>query len=182
MESWDLVDETGHFLRTARADSALKKDEYHFAVEIWPVNGKGEILVQKRSEFCKVLPGVWGLTTGRVQAGETTVQGAVRELREELGLCTSPESLIFLKRIVRKDGTQLIWDVFSMKTDVDISDLLLQREEVEEVRWLPPEEMILMAEKGILYCYPEFYEMLKKAAGSVKEKAIKKVNQKKKCY
>ena len=168
MEAWDLVDEHGRFLRTVCTDSALKKDEYHFSVEIWPVRAKEEILVQKRSRFCKVLPGLWGLTTGRVQAGETTVQGAVRELREELGLYTSPESLIFLKRIVRRDASQLIWDVFSMKTEARISDLFLQREEVEEVRWLPPKELVLMAKEGRLYRYPEFYEILDMAVRSVK--------------
>lgn len=172
MEFWDLVNEQGDFLRIVRADSALKKDEYHFAAEVWPVNGKGEILVQKRSGSCEVLPGIWGLTTGRVQSGETTRQGAARELREELGLCLPPKDLIFLKRIVRKDGTQLIWDVFSAKTDVGISDLLLQPEEVERACWLPPKEILRMAKEGSLYRYPEFDEMLEKAVESAKKRPI----------
>ena len=161
MEFWDLVDEQGRFLRTVRSDSKLKKEEYHFAVEIWPINSQGEILLQKRSVFCEVLPGVWGLTTGRVQAGETTIQGAVRELREELSLFAAEKELIFLKRIVRKDGTHLIWDVFSYKTDVQTSTLCLQPEEVEDVCWILPEKVIQMAEEGNVYRYPEFYEILK---------------------
>ncbi len=69
--------------------------EYHPAMEAWIKNSRGEILIQQRSVECEILPGAWGLTTGRMIAGESTQQGCIREIREELGLCVTPSQIQF---------------------------------------------------------------------------------------
>ena len=115
--------------------------------EVWPVNPHGEILIQKRSLQCPILPGVWGLTTGRIQSGETTAQGAVRELREELGLSVPVNRLIFLERIIRRDETHLIWDIFTVKIFAEISSLQMQTSEVEQTLWVPPSKFLQMLQK-----------------------------------
>lgn len=115
--------------------------------EVWPVNPHGEILIQKRSLQCPILPGVWGLTTGRIQSGETTAQGAVRELREELGLSVPVNRLIFLERIIRRDETHLIWDIFTVKIFAEISSLQMQTSEVEQALWVPPSKFLQMLQK-----------------------------------
>ena len=109
--------------------------------EVWPVNPHGEILIQKRSLQCPILPGVWGLTTGR------TAQGAVRELREELGLSVPVNRLIFLERIIRRDETHLIWDIFTVKIFAEISSLQMQTSEVEQALWVPPSKFLQMLQK-----------------------------------
>jgi 8-oxo-dGTP diphosphatase len=47
---------------------------------------QGRLLLGKRSTRRIAYPGVWDLPGGHVEAGETTEQALVRELREELGV------------------------------------------------------------------------------------------------
>ena len=49
-------------------------------------NHENKFLVQQRSFQKQYFPGIWDVTGGRVQAGETKRQGAVREAWEEVGL------------------------------------------------------------------------------------------------
>ena len=163
MEYWDICDATGK-----PTGCIWPKGEpfplgmYHLAAEIWVVNKNGDILIQRRAAGCEILPGVWGLTTGRIAAGESTRQGAVRELWEELGIAAQPEELVPLLRARR---TELIWDVYLLRRDTPLSALRLQEEEVAEARWVTPDIFRQMAATGELYRYPELEDVL----GRVKE-------------
>jgi 8-oxo-dGTP pyrophosphatase MutT (NUDIX family) len=56
-------------------------------VDVWifrVVRGAPEILLMRRSAG-RVLPGLWQGVSGRLEAGERVVEGALRELREETG-------------------------------------------------------------------------------------------------
>ena len=51
------------------------------------INGKGEILLQKRSLSKDVQPGKWDTSVGgHVNMGETYLEAAIRETGEELGI------------------------------------------------------------------------------------------------
>ena len=52
-------------------------------------NGRGEVLLQKRSDN-----GYWGLPGGKVDIGESVEQGAIREVLEETGLHVTVKRLI----------------------------------------------------------------------------------------
>ena len=52
----------------------------------------GRVLMQQR-RFTAVHGGLWEFPGGKVEAGETTVSGAVREMKEELGVLIEPEAL-----------------------------------------------------------------------------------------
>lgn len=59
----------------------------HRAVDIVIFNKKGEVLLQKRSQFKDTNPGFFGLSTaGHVAVGETYKQTAIREMMEEIGI------------------------------------------------------------------------------------------------
>ena len=160
MEYWDICDAFGRPTgRTLPKGSPFQPGEYHLAAEVWVVNPAGEILIQQRSEQCEILPGVWGLTTGRMVAGETARQGAVRELAEELGISARPEELLPLLHATRTD---LVWEVFLLRRDIPLEGLTLQKEEVAQARWVTSREFCRMAEAGDLYRYPELYQVLEK--------------------
>ena len=92
MEYWDIYDKDGNFTGRKKGKyEKWSKDEYHLATEVWVINSKKQILIQKRSDKCEILPSMWALTTGRVVSGETTRQGCIRELREELGINASED-------------------------------------------------------------------------------------------
>ena len=131
MERWDIYDERAEKTgKIVNKGEALLPHEFHLAAEVWILNGKGQVLVQQRSCNCEILPGVWGLTTGRMRMAEDTRTGCARELKEELGLCVQPEELRLVRRILRRDGTHLIWDIYLLQREIAPEALKLQKEEV----------------------------------------------------
>lgn len=132
MEYWDVCNRDG--IRTSRIrpkGAVFASGEYHPAMEAWIVNSRGEILIQQRIMQCEILPGMWGLTTGRMLAGESTEQGCIREIRQELGVCVSPSQIRFLKTIPRGE---LLWDLYLVHNDTTIGELTLQAEEVAQAK------------------------------------------------
>lgn len=47
---------------------------------------QGRVLLVRRSERERFLPRVWGVPCGKLEAGESAEDGALRELKEETGL------------------------------------------------------------------------------------------------
>lgn len=50
------------------------------------VDRRGWVLMQERDEHPRIDPECWGLSGGHLEAGETPLEGAVRELEEETGV------------------------------------------------------------------------------------------------
>lgn len=160
MERWDIYDRDGRFTgKVIEKGQALGAEEFHLAMEAWVRNRRGEFLIQQRSLQCEILPGMWGLCTGRMLAGEGTKAGCIRELREELGIEARPEELRFLRRILRQDGTHLIWDIYLLEREMDCRDLIFQREEVAAAKWAGIAQMREMVARGELFFYPELWEV-----------------------
>ena len=160
MEYWDIYDKDGNF--TGRKKGKYEKwdkDEYHLATEVWVINSKKQILIQQRSEKCQLLPGIWALTTGRVVSGETTRQGCIRELKEELGIEAKEEECNLVKSLL-KNRLGMIWDIYFLRKDVDLEDVTLQKEEVSRVKLVNTDEFRDMLKEGIMCEYSEVYELL----------------------
>ena len=160
MEYWDIYDKDGNF--TGRKKGKYEKwdkDEYHLATEVWVINSKKQILIQQRSEKCQLLPGIWALTTGRVVSGETTRQGCIRELKEELGIEAKEEECNLVKSLL-KNRLGMIWDIYFLRKDVELEDVTLQKEEVSRVKLVNTDEFRDMLKEGIMCEYSEVYEVL----------------------
>ena len=160
MEYWDIYDKDGNF--TGRKKGKYEKwdkDEYHLATEVWVINSKKQILIQQRSEKCQLLPGIWALTTGRVVSGETTRQGCIRELKEELGIEAKEEECNLVKSLL-KNRLGMIWDIYFIRKDVNLDELVLQEEEVARAKFVNTNEFRNMLKEGIMCEYSEVYELL----------------------
>ena len=160
MEYWDIYDKDGNF--TGRKKGKYEKwdkDEYHLATEGWIINSKKQILIQQRSEKCQLLPGIWALSTGRVVSGETTRQGCIRELKEELGIEAKEEECNLVKSLL-KNRLGMIWDIYFIRKDVELEDVTLQKEEVSRVKLVNTDEFRDMLKEGIMCEYSEVYELL----------------------
>lgn len=158
MELWDIYDRNGIKTNKLKSDEEdILEGEYHLAIEAWIINSASQILIQKRADSCKVLPNIWGLTTGKLISGETSINGCIREVKEELGLKIMKEDITFIRRIFRTD---LIWDLYLIKKDFLLEDLILQKSEVSKVKWVSIEKFTNMLEEGTLFKYPEIYEII----------------------
>ena len=78
-------------------------------------------------------------SAGHVIDGETSIQGAIRETYEELGIKTTESDYKFICENIA-DKSSEIAQVYLLKLDIDISDLVLQEEEISEVKWLTYED------------------------------------------
>jgi isopentenyldiphosphate isomerase len=113
MELWDILDEDGNLTgRTIERGQPLKEGEYHLVVHIWIRNSEGEYLIQKRSEKVKLWPGIWAATGGAAIKGESSLDAALREAKEELGISLKPD---MLKRVVRVKRKNALSDLFRSK-------------------------------------------------------------------
>lgn len=159
MEKRDLYDKN----RILTGETVYKGEKipigrYITVVIVFIQNSKGEFLIQKRSE---AKDGKYGSTGGHPKSGETSLEGMVTEIKEELGLDVYPHELNLVYSN-RQDPGQVFFDVYFLKKDFDIADLTLQKEEVDFVEWVSIDEMeSMMAENLFLPSHTMcFYKLL----------------------
>ena len=160
MEKRDLYD----INRNLTGETIFKGDEipegkYIVVVLVYIQNSKGQFLIQKRS---KIKNGKLATTGGHVKSGESSVQGIISEVKEEIGLDLKEEDLL-LYYSGRSDEERVFWDDYYIKMDVpDIDKLKLQEEEVESVCWLSAEQIKELRKKNKFFKnhYEEFEILL----------------------
>ncbi len=157
-EIWDLYDVHGEKTgKTMVRGETIPAGLYHIGVHIWPMNGRGELLIQRRSMTVQWKPGIWATTGGSAVSGEDPLTAARRELREELGLAASEEEMHFVAKLRRSNSYCY---VYAVKTDRAESDFTLQKEEVSSVRWCSPQRLMQMVSEGSMYNYGDAYYKL----------------------
>ena len=83
-------------------DEAHQKGWFHPTVHIWFYTNTPSLLLQKRSLNKQTFPGLWDVSVaGHVIAGESIIDGALREIKEEIGLDIKEIHLMLLD--VRKN-------------------------------------------------------------------------------
>lgn len=149
-EYLDVLDPQGNPTGRTKLRSEVHRDgDWHRTVHIWIVNSKGQILMQKRSPHKESNPGKWDISAaGHIPAGETSLDTAVRETEEELGIHVRPEEFEHIDTVtsssVQNDGTFVnnsIHDIYILKKDLEASDIRFQVEEVDAVKWVPIDEL-----------------------------------------
>lgn len=99
-------------------------------VIIFIENSKGEFLIQHTS---LEKGGVYATTGGHVKSGSNSYHTVIDEVKEELGVDISNlDFKVFDSVILNK----VIFDVYYLKHDIDINDLVYQEDEVESCSWM----------------------------------------------
>ena len=149
MELWDILDENGNKTgRTVERGKPMKQDEYHLVVNVWIKNSNGKYLISKRTPN-KTFPNMWETTSGSAITGDDSLQAALREAKEELGIDLSPSKAEFLFRLKRQNHTFPDFvDVWLFRQDVDINDVIYQPEEVCGAKWATASEIQSMIASG----------------------------------
>ncbi len=158
-EFWDVYD--GNESRTGRImERGTPKDgDYMLCVHIYLHTPDGLFLMQKRSEKKQSHPGIWDVTGGAVQAGEESIEGAIRETEEEVGISLEKNNLTFIGKIKKRRS---FVHIYFAKKDFKKEDLTLQKEEVSEVRLVNGNE-VLRIEREERKREPEYMAILQTA-------------------
>lgn len=156
LEKWDVYDENGINTGkvTVRGQDSLRAGEFHLVVHIWILSSAGNILIQRRSDTKKLMPGEWAATGGAAISGEDSFTAASRELFEELGIESDKLTLKNLLRIKRRNS---FLDVWFIEKNVFVRDLKLQKSEVAEAKWVSRKQLFDMIEKGTFHNYGDEY-------------------------
>ena len=117
---------------------------YPMVVMIAIENSKGEFLMQKRSED---KGGDWGVTGGHPKAGETPVEGIITEVKEELGINIKKEEVQEFNSGC--DGVDC-YIMYYLKKDINLNDIIIQEDELTEVRYFSMKELEKMVKNGEL--------------------------------
>ena len=148
-ELWDIYDKDRN--KTGRlAERGVTKlefgKEFHIVVAGIIINSENKILISQRAPH-KHLGLQWELNGGSILVEETSLEGILRELKEELGLEFSKKEAIFLKE-VRARKFPNFKDLWLFKKDIDIKDIKFNDGEAIDVKWVSIEEFIQMYNDG----------------------------------
>ena len=159
MEKYELVDINGKKAGKIITDKELENKNniptrhYMPVVGVLIINNKNEILLQKRSRFKKINPNKWGICGGKVNLNEDTVTAILRETVEEIGINLNKDDLKILTKI-SENGTY--YTTYYIRQDVNISECIIQKEELEELRYFKIEDLKNLDNEGF-----EWLEKLK---------------------
>ena len=144
-ELWDIYDinknKTGRIAE--RNAYNFQKGEYHIVVTGIIMNSKNEILISKRAKN-KKFGGMWECNGGSILSGETSLEGILRELKEELGIKFTKKEAIFLKEIRRDKIPPDFKELWLFRKDIKIEDITFPDGEAIEAKWVNIEEFLNM--------------------------------------
>ena len=154
MEKRDLYDENKNLTNEViNKDNPVPNGRYYITVVVWIENSNNEFLIQKTSLKKYHM---WGTTGGHPKSGESSLEGIIQEVKEELGLIINPNDFTLFKTIKTEDD---FVDLYYVKHDFDLDDITIQEEEVEEVKWASRKDIDTLIENGeFLPPHIEFYK------------------------
>lgn len=153
MELWDLY--TENRIKTGETHvrgNPIPKDRYHLVINVWIKNFEGKYLISKRSKTKLVYPLKFETVGGAVLKGENSLEAALREVKEEVGVELNPEMGKLVYSEVRKtlDGIVFsdirdVW-LFNYNGVVDLKNATT--DEVESVKWMTTAEIYELYASG----------------------------------
>ena len=145
MELFDVLDIAGNPTGiVAEKDMPLKNGQYYLGVHAYIYNSDFEFIIQQRAYNKSFLPGGWDIHLGHVIAGESSIDGIIREVREEIGLDLNFNDIHSVKRFVWDEKYHHIVDIYFIKKEYELDKLVLQKDEVIAVKKVTDKEMINM--------------------------------------
>lgn len=155
MEYLDIVDAYGKQTGQVESRESCHKNGYwHKAVYILIFNSNNDILLGKRSKQKKLWPNKWDISVGgHVLTGEIGKEALIRECYEELGIKLNKENISYMSANLSTNiGNDIINNHFNecyiTYANIDTSELVLQEDEVSEVRWWSKDEILKALENN----------------------------------
>ncbi len=168
MEPIDILDEkTGEKTGEVRSiDDVHVFGLWHRSSRVWIINSKKEILLQHRDKSSMEYPNMWDVSAGgHITAGDTSLDTAINEVKEELGLDINSSDVklvkILTKKDVSKNGNYIdnsFEDIYITRKDLEIDSLKMQEGEVQNLKWFSFSEFDEMVKSRNTELVPHFEE------------------------
>lgn len=144
---------------------AHKLGLWHGSVHLIIISVDGRrILLQKRCSLKTLFPNMWDISVGgHISASEKSIDSVKRELSEELGI--EAENLKLIKQLKEVfhyeniDSREFV-DVYLTFADVDLKNIVLQKEEVSEVGWFTKKELNNLINSGEIVSHNEEFKII----------------------
>ena len=143
MELWDVYninkEKTG---KKIKRGEDLNNDEYHIVINAWIQNDDDKFLITKRAGN-KSHPYMWECVGGSILSGEDSLAGAIREVKEEVGIDLTLNKVKFIGSKHRYyTNCNDILDVWLFKANNKIDEIIIQEQEVCDAMWASKEKII----------------------------------------
>lgn len=115
----------------------IPKGLYHLAIEVWILNGKGQMFLVQRSDNKRFHPGEWECIGGSVIGDETFSQAAIREIGEEIGLTVSGDELMECGYEVRNRHIVM---TYILRRDFPVQAVTICANENQRAAWFSIQE------------------------------------------
>jgi isopentenyldiphosphate isomerase len=121
-------------------------------VVVWLEDGRGNVLIHKRSMLKKAGKGRWeNAAGGGVAHNQTYEQAAYAELSEEIGVRDTKLEFVTKNIIVTPNGKRMCcW--YKGSIDWPLEKFVLEPNEVDEVKWIEKQELFRLRDED-----PESY-------------------------
>ncbi len=155
-----VVDENDNIIGyKERAEIDYKKDIYRISA-LWVTNSKGEILVAQRKLTKDKDPGMWDpAAAGTVEEYETYESNIYKEAQEEIGL--TGETFLLGPKQRRFTPRQYFCQWYTVILDRDIKDFKIQEDELEQITWIPEEQLVQEVKENPEKWIPPMSEIIK---------------------
>lgn len=135
MEIWDAYLEDGSLAgRDLIRDEKIPDGLFHLVCEVIVRHSDGDFLLMQRDYNKKMYPGLFEATAGgSALKGESALEGAIRELKEETGIEST--NLFLISKSVNS-LTQGLYYIYLCETDCNKDSIILQEGETINFRWM----------------------------------------------
>ena len=145
MELVDIYDERHKKLGYVKERRKLSEGEFKLSCFAFIINDNDELLVQQRLKDAKHYPNLWSPTSGACDTGEDNLACIKREIKEELGLDVFYKDIRYIGNYAR---TNDFVEVFLVKSNININEVKIQKEEVQAVKWMKIKDYIELMNNG----------------------------------
>jgi len=154
MEIWDLYDKNRKVVGEHIRGEKLPENTFHLVVHVWIKNKQGKYLISQRSEKKLTHPLLWECVGGAVIKGETSLEGAIRETKEEVGIdlknCKGQLLFSTIRKSQNNKTSDNFLDVWLFEYDGKVSLENATTDEVTQVKWLDVKEIKYLYDDGNL--------------------------------
>lgn len=182
MEKINIYDENRYKTNKVvdRYEYRKQNNEFDLSVQIWIINSNEEILLTQRANKM-TYPYMWECTEGVVDYNENSLDAAIREVKEEIGIDISPNEIYKLK-IDKELEYPKFTDVYLCKKNINLADINLQKEECINVKIVNEKEYINICNSDLIVPHLKyFYDIYRKNKNEINFQNMIFINESKQC-